>query len=542
MFKKFLNFQSKNVTLAAVILAVSGILSRLLGVVRDSLLSRNFPASSTDLYFAAFRVPDFVYNVLISGGVIVALLPLFSEYFLKDKKDGWNFINNTLNIFFLFLVVLSGILFLFAAPLMKIVTPGFDAAEMEKVVFFTRILFLSPIFLGLSSIFSGVLQYFNRFLAYSLAPIFYNLGIIFGILFLSPKFGISGVVLGVIFGAFLHLAIQIPSAISCGFRYRPIFRLNGKIKKIFLLMVPRTIGVAAQQLNIIIMTGIASKLSIGSISVFNYSDTLQFFPIGIVGVSFAVAVFPTLTRHWAEMQKEDFIKNFSSAFRQILFLIIPFSVLIFILRSQIVDIIYKRGSFTENLAMLTSASLGLFCFGIFASTLIPLVFRAFFACKDTKTPTFVALISVVLNVFLSFYFVSLLQEGSAISGFLKGAFNLQNVNDISVLGLSMAFSAIYVLQFFLLMFFLHKKIGRLGFREILPSGVKIISASILMAAIVILTRNLFIDFASGGFLGLFWKTGTVAVFGAVVYLLLTYLFKSPEVLLFLKKVRKSSAG
>jgi len=253
-----------------------------------------------------------------------------------------------------------------------------------------------------------------------------------------------------------------------------------------------------------------------------------------------VAAFPEMTRNWAELKKEDFIKNFSLTFRRILYLIIPISFLMYILRSPIVNIIYKRGNFTENLAQLTSSSLGLFCFGIFASTLIPLVFRAFFSSKDTKTPTIVAVISVALNIILSFYFVNLLRTGGNLSIFLKNIFGLQNIQDISVLGLSLAFSIIYVLQFVLLLFFLRKKIGDFLIKDILISFFKIISASALMAIVVSFLVNSYLNLKIDNLFLLFLETITITAFGGLIYLFFTFIFRSPEMRLILKRLKKNN--
>ena len=218
----FINHQAKNITWASIILAVSSMASRGLGVVRNWLLASHFGASSSlDAYFAAFKIPDFIYQILILGGITVAFLPLFSEYYSKDRDSAWEFVSNALGIFFILLIGLGLVAFAFSPLLVKLVAPGFTSEQAQKTVLLTRIMLLSPVFFGLSSFFSGILQYFNRFLVYSLTPIFYNLGIIFGILFFAPQFGVMGVAMGVVFGAFLHFAIQIPSALGTGFSYRP---------------------------------------------------------------------------------------------------------------------------------------------------------------------------------------------------------------------------------------------------------------------------------------------------------------------------------
>lgn len=461
MLGRFFNFQTKTISGAAGVLAITALISRLLGLVRDRLLASTFGAGSDlDVYFAAFRIPDFVYNILIAGGVIVAFLPLFSEYFLKDKKEALDFANNVLNLFFVFLVLISLGISIFAPIFVKIITPGFSPQQISLTVLLTRILFLSPILLGLSSIFSGVLQYFNKFLAYSLAPVLYNLGIIVGIIFLAPASGILGVTLGVILGAFLHMAIQIPSAIGSGFCYKPTFNLKDpKIKKVFSLMIPRTLGVAAPQINLMVVTAIASGLPAGAISIFTFANNLQQFPLGLIGIPFAIAAFPALSQDWAAQKKDEFIEKFSLTFRKILYLIIPISFLIFILKNQIVEIILRTGRFGEDAAKMAAASLGLFALGIFATCLIPLIFRAFFALQDTKTPTIIAIIAVILNIFLSFGFVRLLSFPNFFQAFISNLFNLQGIGNIAVIGLPLAFSIDSILQFILLTVFLFRKIN-----------------------------------------------------------------------------------
>lgn len=459
---KIFNSQTKTLTRGALIIGVSYFFSAVLGLIRDRLLVGHFGAGlELDVYFAAFRIPDFVYNILILGGLIVAFLPLFAEYFSKNKNEVWQMTNYILNAFLIFILAISFILFLLTPWFIKWLFPGFGPAHYKLAVPLIRLLFLSPIFFGISNLLSGILQYFRRFFIYSLTPILYNLGIIFGILFLTPHFGIFGVGLGVVFGAFLHMAIQIPTARNCGLSYK--FLLDFKypaIKRIFKLMVPRVFGVAAQQINLIIITAIASTISAGSIVIFSISNNFQGLPVGVIGASFAVAVFPTLSRFFAENRKKEFLENFSSIFRQILVFVIPISILIFLLRDQIVGIIYLTGKFGLDDAKLASACLGIFAFSIFAQSLIPLLSRAFFSLQDTKTPTLITLAVVLINIILSFSFVWLLRTPNIFSNFLTEFFSLLRNENTPLLGLPLAFSISAIFQFVLLIFFIKKKLTR----------------------------------------------------------------------------------
>jgi len=479
MLKKIFNSQTKPITKGALILGTSYFISAILGLFRDRLLVGHFGAGlELDVYFAAFRVPDFVYNILILGGLIVAFLPLFAEYFSRNKVDEanassppfanarvnevWQMTNYVLNAFLIFLISISFIFFLLTPWLIKWIFPGFGPEHYKLAIPLIRLLFLSPIFFGVSNLLSGILQYFQRFFIYSLTPILYNLGIIFGILFLAPHFGIFGVGMGVVFGAFLHMAIQIPTARNCGLYYK--FLLDFKypaLKRIFKLMVPRVFGVAAQQINLIVITAIASTITSGSIAIFSISNNFQSLPVGIIGASFAVAIFPTLSRFFAENQKKEFLENFSSIFRQILFFIIPISILIFLLRNPIIEILYLTGKFGLEDVKLTSACLGAFAFSIFAQSLIPLLARAFFSLQDTKTPTLITFWAVFLNIILAFSFIWLLKSPNIFSNFLIDFFSLLRNENTPLLGLPLAFSISAIFQFALLYFSFKQKIKKL---------------------------------------------------------------------------------
>lgn len=533
MINRFFNSQTKTVTLAAAIIGLSALLSRFLGLARDRLLAGKFGAGGElDIYFAAFRIPDFVYGLLIMGGVTAVFLPVFAEQFKKSEKEGWELANNVLNCFSILLFSLCGILAIFTPGIIRFITPGFTPEQNVLAVSLTRIMFLSPIFLGLSAVFSGILHYFDRFLAYSLAPIFYNLGIIFGILFFVPFFGLWGLAYGVVLAAFLHLVIQLPAAKISGFKY--FFTFNFRypgLMKIFKLMVPRTIGIAAYHLNLIVITAIASTLKTGSITVFNFANNLQYFPIGVVGASFALAVFPAFSRAWVNGAKEEFLNNFSFVFRQILFLTVPISVLMFLLRVQVVRLVLGIGEFGWLETSLTAASLGVFALGVFAASSVPFLARAFYSFQNTKIPMMIGVAAIVLNVVLSFLFVWLLSFDNAFQQIIAGFFKLQEIQDISVVGLPLALSLSGIFQFSLLLLFLRKKLGHIRLKEIFWSCQKMILAGILMAISTYLVRQAIADFVStlGTFGGLLLQTALSGFFGVFIYLLSASLWHLSEI-------------
>jgi putative peptidoglycan lipid II flippase len=523
--------------MAALILGTSALFSRILGLVRNRLLAENFGAGEQlDAYFAAFRIPDFVYNILIVGGIAVAFIPIFSEYFSKIKNGGdWpgqatKFTNNLLNCFLFLLIFLCLVLAIFTPLLIKFIVPGFSKENQDITINLTRLMFFSPVLFGISSIFSGILQYFERFLIYSLAPILYNLGIILGILFFVPYFGVYGLAYGVILGAFLQFLLQAIAVKTAGYGYKFIldFKHSG-IRKVFKLMAPRLIGVTADNINLIIITAIGSILAAGSISIFNFSNDFQHFPVGIIGISFAVSSFPVFSRYMANGQKKEFFEHFSLIFRQIVFLTVPVSLLIFLERAQLIRLLYGAGKFDWIDTRLTAAALGIFCFGILANSLIPLVARAFFSFQNTKTPVIIGITSVILNISFSSLFIFLLRNNYYFYNFWANLLKLSDIKNIEVIALPLSLVLVSLIQLSLLLFWLHKKIGDFGVREILLSLKNVLFYSLFLAVSTYFSlylASLFVDMRT--FWGVFWQTLFAAFSGILFYLFSSYILKSKE--------------
>lgn len=541
MVKRFINHTSKTVLSAAFILAITTLLSRILGLVRDRLLAGKFGAGNElDIYFSAFSLPDLIYSILIMGAISSAFIPIFAQHFKKDEEDAWRLTGGLLSWVILILIVLSVILIIFAPQVVSIIAPGFSVVKKAMTVKLTRIMFLSPLILGISSIFSGVLQYFNRFFIYSLAPIVYNLGIIFGIIFLVPAMGLVGLAWGVVLGAFLHFLIQFPSAIYSGFKFKGFFKLHQGIKKILKLTIPRTIGLAATQINYVVITAIASSLTVGSVAIFNLSDNLQNVPIGIIGVSFAMAVFPRLAASSAEDDKKGFFSNFSLVFNQILYLILPISAIFFILRAQIIRLILGTGQFGWVDTRLTAAALGIFAISVFAQSLIPLISRAFYSLHDTKTPVLISLTSIGLNILMSFGFVWILGRPNLFSEFFSEIFKLNGIKNFAVLGFPIAFSLSGIFNFVVLMKFFNKKTrgydARDVFGSVLKSVFKILISCILMAITIYGLLQVFnLIFNTKTFVGLFLQTSLSGLIGLGVYFVVSLLFKLPESISMVKR-------
>lgn len=459
---KILHHQTQTINSAALVLAAASFISALLGLLRDRLLAGNFGVGDElDIYYAAFRLPDFISMVFIIGAISAAIIPIFSEHLTRSKEEAFRFLSNLLNVFFFCLILICLLLIIFAPQILSVIAPGFSAQKKEMTVLLTRIMFLSPIILGLSNILSAVLRVFQRFLISSLAPIMYNLGIIFGILFFVPFMGLPGLAWGVVLGAFLHLLIQIPAVFGMGFKYERIldFRHSG-VRKVVWLTLPRSLGLAADQLNLIVVTAIASTLSAGSIAIFNLASSLSRPIQTFIGNSFSTAAFPSLSLAYSQKDKEKYLKIFSEAFYKIILFIIPISLVVFLFRDFFIKIIFKVGKFASGDVHLTAACLGMFAIGLFAQSLNLLLAKAFHAVQNTKLPAFSSILDMAITVGLSFLFLWLFSFSNIFRDVFVSLLAIKDLENIKIVALPLAISLSAVAQFLILLFFFRKKFFR----------------------------------------------------------------------------------
>ncbi len=514
---RFLNQRSQRISSAALIVAFFSLISRLFGLWRDRLLAGQFGASRTlDIYFAAFKVPDLVYNLLIVGAISSAFIPIFYERLTKDKNEAWQFAANVLNVLIFALIIFSAVLMIFAPQLINLVAPGFDSASKELAIKISRILFLSPLLLGISAFAAALLQAFSKFLITALAPIFYNLGIIFGIVYLTPRYGIWGLAHGVIIGALLHFLIQVPALAGTGFRLRALlnFKESGLIK-MAKLWLPRTLSLLAFQINGVFLTAIASILATGSIAIFHFADNLRWVPIGIVGIAFSTAAFPAMSLSYAQGKKDLFLKRFSLAVKQAMFIVIPLSLFIFALRAQIIGIVLRTGNFSVQDARLTAAMLGIFAFGIFAAALFPIFTRAFFAFQNTRTPVIINVVSMVINIVLAVVFVWFFSKYTSVSG---------------ILGLPLSVVISSIINVIWHWIDLKKHVGDFGINGIKKSFLKILVAGAIAVAFIYLGLYIFsFIFNMTGVIGLLLATLGAGSLGVIVYLLVVFAFGMEEI-------------
>lgn len=446
-------------------IAVFSLLAKILGLVRDAVFSHQFGAGLTiDAYFAAFRIPDFIYNLLILGTFSVAFIPVFSEYLIRDEKDANRLASSIINVTLILMLTLTVIAYIFINPLVHAIAPGFSGEAFDLTKLFTKIFLLSPIFLTLSSIVSSMLNTYKRFALVAVAPVVYNLSIIAGVLWLYPRFGPAGLAIGVVLGAFLHFAIQVPQIISLGFRYSfKIVSADSGFRKFWKLYWPRIFSMGTEQVTSLIVSVFGSFLGTGALAAFYYANNLQSVFLGIFAVSFAIVVFPLLSDLFNKKDQQGFKDVLAKTTIQILFFIIPLSILLLVLRAQVVRLVLGIGQgthFTFDNVKIVAESLGLFCISLFAQALIPLFTRAFFAIQNTIIPVVIGFITIASNVLITYY--------------LTGRFGIA--------GMALAYSATNILNLILLLVVLHRKLGDIQDEYLILNCLKIIIAALIGGA------------------------------------------------------------
>ncbi len=533
MVKRILGIFHKEISglhQAAYLLGFFALCSQILALVRDRILAAHFGATNTlDIYYAAFRIPDFIFITVGSMVSISVLIPFMMERFGKDEDNGREFIGNIFSFFFLFIVLTCAVVFFFVPELSRYLFPGFNANSLTKVISLTRILLLSPIFLGLSNIFGTLTQAYRRFFLYSLSPILYNLGIIFGIIFLYPAFGLSGLAYGVIVGAFFHFAIQIPLIHERGMLPRLRLRYNLKeIKQVLLVSVPRTFTLGSDNISMIFLVSFASIMTAGSIAVFNFSYNLQSVPLSIIGVSYSLAAFPVLIQSFLAGDTKKFTEQMINSAKHIIFWSVPIVTMFIVLRAQIVRVILGSGQFNWYDTRLTAAALAIFAASIIFQNMTLLFVRAYYAAGNTKKPFIAKGINAFLTVALGFSFMVLYGMSPMFRNILETVLRVKDIPGTIVLTLPLGWSIGELFNMVVLWIVFQRDYK--GFsRGVLKTFFQVLATSIVMGFVSYFSLNIFDNiFNLNKVVGIFFQGFFSGIIGVAAGIVVLYLLGSPE--------------
>lgn len=385
-------------------LIVSGafLISRVLGWVRLVVIGNVFgPSAELDAFFAAFRIPDLIFQLVAAGALSSALIPIVSGVLATDgEARAWRVISTVTNLMLVALLVMAVAVLVFADTLVPLFTGGFDAATMARTVELTRIMVLGPIFLALGAVATSVLNARGRFAAAAFAPIIYNLAVIGAALVLAPSMGAVGLAIGVVAGSMGHLLVQLPPLRAIGARIHASIDLSdAAARRALTLMAPRAIGLGASQITFVVVTALATTLGVGAVTAFTIAFTLLQIPIGVIGVPLGVVLFPSLSREAALGGEEEFRRLLVRAVRLLIVAMIPVAAVAAILHIETVAVLF--GGFSDNAIALTAATFLAFLPGLPAHALIAVLARAFYARQDTITPVLAAVTAVIVNTTLA---------------------------------------------------------------------------------------------------------------------------------------------
>jgi putative peptidoglycan lipid II flippase len=506
---------------AAYLLALFALLSQALALVRDRLLAGTFGATHTlDVYYAAFRIPDLLFATVASLLSLYALLPILSR--LEPKGKTASFLRGTLLIFFISMGIIAGVLYLLVPVLAPLAAPGLDH---ERLVLLTRILLLQPILLGASNIIASLTQLRHRFLLYSVSPLLYNVGIILGIIALYPQMGLAGLGWGVVLGALLHLLVQLPFFFGERADTSALREAWKSLPEVLTLSVPRTVTLAAGQIALLILVAMASFLLPGSIAVFTFAFNLQAVPLAIIGVSYSVAAFPTLSRLHAAGESGEFLRHIEAALRHMLFWAIPATVFIIVLRAHLVRAILGVGAFDWGATRLTAAALALFVVSLCAQSIVLLIARAYYAAGKTARPLMFAAVGVGVSVVSAYILLRAFQAHELWRGVLENMLRVSDIAGTPVLMLALGYclgavaQAAVALSAFSGEFGLGLKgLRRLAFESF---GSSVIGGAVAYGALAVLGGLIDINTTAGiiseatiaGILGLLTTAGILAALG-----------------------------
>jgi putative peptidoglycan lipid II flippase len=463
--------EKKNIARAAGIMGIATILSRIMGMVRDMVVSRLFGAGfATDAFFAAFQIPNMLRRFFAEGALTSAFVPTFSEWYTQKSKDE---ARELANICFSLLTIVMGLVtllgVLFSPFIVSLMFPGFQAEpnKLQLTILLNRLMFPYIFFISLVALCMGILNTVRHFFTPSISTVFLNLSMIGCALLLRGFFEvpITALAVGVLLGGLLQLLLQLPVLYRKGFPIRPRFKpRHPAVKRIALLMLPAVFGVGVYYLNITVGAILASLLPQGSVSYLYYAQRLFEFPQGIFTVSIAQAVLPSMSRQAAAGDMAGLKESLSFGLRLTLFITIPAMAGLLLCATPVFTLLFMGGAFDYAKAVKSAEALYFYSWGLSFVALVRVLVPAFYALKDTKTPVLSAFIAFLLNVGFSLVLMGpLLHGGLALATTLSAFFNM-----------------------LLLLYYLRKKIGPFGGRKIVYSGLKILLATIPMSLVVYL--------------------------------------------------------
>lgn len=513
--------ENSSILSAATVIMGASLASALLGLIRTRLLITYFynDTAVLDVFWAAFRLPDMVFQIVIVGALSSAFIPVFSKY-LGNKTESNSLASSMINAIMLVMLILTLLLIFYARPLSALIAGGFDNSQLDLMANLVRLMAAAQLFFGFSSFLTGIIQSHQRFLIPALSPILYNLGIIIGIVALGPTLGIYGPALGVVLGAILHLLAQLPLARQLGFRYLPtISPKTPAVAEMLRLMGPRALTLSLTQIEATIIVTFSSWLNTGTVTLMAIAQQLSAMPVRLIGVPIGQASLPFFAKNAGNRDKNELSTMVNHTILEMLYLALPISAIVLVLRIPLVRLAYGADSFPWAETVLTGKLVSILALSIAARSLTHVVVRVFYALHNTTVPLVVNLLSTIINVSVSYYFLFIAQAG--------------------ILGMAFAITVASLLETIVLTTILYGY-AKFSLRDLLLPLSKIIFSTVitgfaLWVPLRVLDRMVFDTTRT---VPLIMLTLSVGLIGIGVYLTLSYLLKIRELTVFIALAEK----
>ncbi len=504
---------------AAALLVVVSLIGQILGFLRYKMVNANFPLfgpQSTDAYFAAFKIPDFFFFTLAAGALGVAFIPVLAEHLERgDRKGMWELSNSLLNLISMVMLAVGVIMLVFAEPLIHyVVAPKLPPEQLHNAAIIMRLIAFNPLLFAISGILTSVQQTMGRFFFFAIGPLIYNLSIIGSVLIFRHNLGLLGLGIGALIGAILQLMFVFFGLAGANFHWRPkILWKSSDFKLILRQLPPRSIDQGVDSINSIVETNLATRLGVGSISFYENAYILHTTPILLIGTTISTAAFPRLTERLAQGRSDLFRKEFLQILRAMIWVALPITIICFFARGYFARLIFTNSA--PEIALIFGYLTG----AIFFRTIYSIISRWFYAQKDTKTPLFISLFSIALNIVLAYY--------------------LSKPDSYGISGLAMAQSIVAAIEVVLLFSIMLIRDHRLFSGEFWGGIVRILSVtgfSVLTAFIMI---SLFpLNISDRGFVTLGFKLGAIGGVTLLVHLFISLLFGIEEAKPVIEKTKK----
>ncbi len=519
--RTFIFSQQKSIFSSAMIISTMIIISSFVSFLRYRVLSSYFPKEQLDLFFASFRIPDLIFEILITGALTTSFIPIFIKY-QKNKEELDINMSSIINLISLFLVVFIIISLIFLDQLIPLITPGYSQEKIQAIINFSRILLIGQLpFFIIGNFLTGIAQSNKSFIIPALAPIVYNLSIIITTYFFAPTLKLTAPIVGVSVGAILFLLVQLPIIRSSGFNYRLIIKKTSGLIEFFRMIIPRTLTVIIAQIDATIDLSLTSLLGGGAYTVFYLAQHLQLLPVSVLGIAIGQASLPYLSELFQENKIDEFKKIVTSTIFNLFFLIIPISGFLIFARTPLVRFFFGGQMFDWEATVLTAFTLSYFAFSVPFHGIYYFLTRCFYAVLDSRTPFFIGVGAIVINLTLSLLMILVFK--------------------LPVWSLALAFSSSMIINVTLLYLFFYKKIGGLELKELVTETFKIASVSLFSCVISYYLLKLFdgLIFDTTRTINVFFLLATVGLIYFLLYLFLSWIFEIKEIYLISKLMTKA---